>query len=55
METGTATGADAAMSEATRTRMLTATGLLLMEALGAFRGTRKTADLMREGNTGHRT
>lgn len=39
METGRASGADAAISEATRTRMLTATGLLLI----------------REGTTGHCT
>jgi len=54
METGMALGADAAMSEATKTRMLTATGLLLMEALGAFRGTRKMDDLAYAGNAEHR-
>jgi Na+/H+ antiporter NhaD/arsenite permease-like protein len=111
MEMGTATGADAARSAATRTRMLTAIRLLLMdlavfagasvflprtmgtiswhnalghfvnsqerwdiawgvflaavlfsagifllmEALGAFRGIRKTSDPTRAGNSGHHT
>ena len=55
MKTRIATSTDAAMSEATRTSMLPATGLLLVEALGTFRGTRKTSDRIREGNTEHCT
>lgn len=55
METGMAGGADTAMSQGAKTRVLAATGLLLMEALGVFRGTRKTGEPAHPSDAGQRT